>query len=388
MRRRSTATPGDAAEAALEGRDAGHADETERRRRGSSARLAGDRGVPASAVGQVVGGRAAGASVRGSGAGRPGHPRRLASPAEGGGLGFGRGEVEALAASSSGSLLGRRRPGSSVAAAASASARPRPRSAASVARSAARRRLGDGAPRRRRGSNGATVGLGDRGGDVGQVGRVGHGSRPWSRCGSGPPRRAGARRSRPSRPRRRRRWHRRAGRALDDRAWASISPSSAVLRAAIRASVSSRIRAISAFDHSRIAATSSSAWRRRRRPRRPNAAWISSTTAFASAGKRAIVSSREALGGGLHRPAQVGHELRRPAGRRRRSLGRVGIMSWRVTGAPRRWRSATARVIGRLSAAGSASLGSARRSSRVPARSVCARPLQGSRSPGASRSEP
>ena len=61
----------------------------------------------------------------------------------------------------------------------------------------------------------------------------------------------------------------------------------------MRASVSSRIRAISAFDHSRTAATSSSARRRRLATSSVEAAWISSTTVFASADRRAIVSSRE-----------------------------------------------------------------------------------------------
>ena len=73
----------------------------------------------------------------------------------------------------------------------------------------------------------------------------------------------------------------------------SISPSSAVLRRAMRASVSSRMRAISAFDHSRTAATSSSARRRSSAASTAEAAWISSTTVLASAPRRAIVSSRE-----------------------------------------------------------------------------------------------
>jgi hypothetical protein len=61
----------------------------------------------------------------------------------------------------------------------------------------------------------------------------------------------------------------------------------------MRASVSSRILAISAFDHSRTAATSSSARRRSSAASTADAAWISSTTVLASALRRAIVSSRE-----------------------------------------------------------------------------------------------
>ena len=69
-----------------------------------------------------------------------------------------------------------------------------------------------------------------------------------------------------------------------------------------------------ALDHSRTAATSSSA--RRRRPAASSAepVRISSTATFASAAKRVIVSSREALGRGLHGAAEIGHELGRPAG--------------------------------------------------------------------------
>ena len=74
---------------------------------------------------------------------------------------------------------------------------------------------------------------------------------------------------------------------------ASISPSRADLRATMRASVSSRMRAISVLDHSRTAATSSSA--RRRRPAASSAepVRISSTATFASDAKRVMVSSRE-----------------------------------------------------------------------------------------------
>ena len=115
---------------------------------------------------------------------------------------------------------------------------------------------------------------------------------------------------------------------------ASISPSRAALRAAIRASVSSRMRAISVFDHSRTAATSSSA--RRRRPA------ASSADAGADlldgrlriggeAGHRLVARG---LGRGLHRPAQVGHELGRPA-RSRRWRSRRSCRSSRAP--PRRW---------------------------------------------------
>ncbi len=61
----------------------------------------------------------------------------------------------------------------------------------------------------------------------------------------------------------------------------------------MRASVSSRMRAISAFDHSRTAATSSSARRRRPAASSADPVRISSTAALASASKRVIVSSRE-----------------------------------------------------------------------------------------------
>ena len=73
---------------------------------------------------------------------------------------------------------------------------------------------------------------------------------------------------------------------------ASISPSSAFLRVAIRASVSSRTRATSTLDHSRTTATSSSARRRRSAASTCEAAWISSTAVFESARNRATVSSR------------------------------------------------------------------------------------------------
>ncbi len=86
----------------------------------------------------------------------------------------------------------------------------------------------------------------------------------------------------------------RSTRASMTAAKASISPSRACLRAAIRESVSSRMRAISAFDHSRTAATSSSAWRRRPAASSADLERMSSTATFASAPKRTIVSSREA----------------------------------------------------------------------------------------------
>jgi hypothetical protein len=66
-------------------------------------------------------------------------------------------------------------------------------------------------------------------------------------------------------------------------ACSSISVSSRPLRAVIFVSVSSRIRAISALDHSRTAATSSSAWRRRVLASVVERSWIFSTYVFASA---------------------------------------------------------------------------------------------------------
>jgi hypothetical protein len=66
-------------------------------------------------------------------------------------------------------------------------------------------------------------------------------------------------------------------------AWPSISPSRRDLRVVIWLSVSSRMRAISALDHSRTAATSSSALRRSSVASVAERAWICSTYAFASA---------------------------------------------------------------------------------------------------------
>ncbi len=57
----------------------------------------------------------------------------------------------------------------------------------------------------------------------------------------------------------------------------SISVSRRPLRAVIFDSVSSRIRAISALDHSRTAATSSSAWRRSVFASVAERSWICST---------------------------------------------------------------------------------------------------------------
>jgi hypothetical protein len=64
------------------------------------------------------------------------------------------------------------------------------------------------------------------------------------------------------------------------------------LRAEIRWSVSSRIRAISALDHSRMAATSSSARRRRSAASVADRSWIASMLALASAWIRPMASSR------------------------------------------------------------------------------------------------
>ena len=72
----------------------------------------------------------------------------------------------------------------------------------------------------------------------------------------------------------------------------SISVSRRPLRAVILVSVSSRIRAISAFDHSRTAATSSSAWRRSVFASVAERSWIFSTWPFASAWNWASVSFR------------------------------------------------------------------------------------------------
>ena len=74
-------------------------------------------------------------------------------------------------------------------------------------------------------------------------------------------------------------------------AWASISRSRRALRWVMRSSVSSRIRAISALDHSRMDATSSSACLRSSVASTAVAAWIDSMWALASALKRASVSA-------------------------------------------------------------------------------------------------
>ena len=72
----------------------------------------------------------------------------------------------------------------------------------------------------------------------------------------------------------------------------SISRSRTSLRWVMRSSVSSRIRAISAFDHSRIEAMSSSAFLRRSAASSAELAWMLSMWVFASALKRSRVSAR------------------------------------------------------------------------------------------------
>ena len=74
----------------------------------------------------------------------------------------------------------------------------------------------------------------------------------------------------------------------------SSSPSRSFLRAVILVSVSSRIRAISPLDQSRIEATSSSALRRSSVISSAASAWTRSLAAFASAANRSMVSTRAA----------------------------------------------------------------------------------------------
>ena len=81
------------------------------------------------------------------------------------------------------------------------------------------------------------------------------------------------------------------------------------MRSVIFASVSSRIRAISAFDHSRTAATSSSAARRRSAASVEERPWIVSTWVLASAWSWLRARALGVLGRGLHRLGEVGHEL-------------------------------------------------------------------------------
>ena len=215
--------------------------------------------------------------------------------------------------------------------------------------------------------------LRDRRGDVGQVGRIGHASRPWWRCGSDLPRPAGAGRTRPSGLRSRRRSRRPAGRAPRRRGRAaSISPSRAVLRVAMRASVSSRIRAISPFDHSRTAATSSSARRRRLAPSSVEAAWISSTTVLASADRRAIVSSRELSAAACIARLRSAMNF---VGRRAAAVAGafMSIMSGVTSSSTGFWSLASGAEAGATSAGGSVSVRSAPQGSLKPGRvSVCA----------------
>ena len=82
------------------------------------------------------------------------------------------------------------------------------------------------------------------------------------------------------------------------------------------------MRAISAFDHSRIAAISASAVWRSSSASPAERVWIDSTCAFASAWRRASVSSRVEFGGRLHGLRQVGHQPVRLA--RRGGVGRGG----------------------------------------------------------------
>jgi hypothetical protein len=92
-------------------------------------------------------------------------------------------------------------------------------------------------------------------------------------------------------------------------ACSSISVSRSALRPVIRCSVSSRIRAISAFDHSRMPATSSSAARRRSAASVADRPWIVSMWVFASPWSWPSARRAGILGGGLHRLRQVGEEL-------------------------------------------------------------------------------
>ncbi len=77
-------------------------------------------------------------------------------------------------------------------------------------------------------------------------------------------------------------------------ACSSTSVSRRRFRSAIRSSVSSRTRAISAFDHSRMPAMSASDWWRISSPAVADSAWISSTRAFALSENRVRDSSRAA----------------------------------------------------------------------------------------------
>ena len=121
------------------------------------------------------------------------------------------------------------------------------------------------------------------------------GSRPWPRNASGRPRPAGARRTWPSRPRRTRRAPGRARCAPRSRRRAPRSRARACpCDGSMRSSVSSRIRAISAFDHSRMAAMSSSACLRSSVASSDVLAWMLSMWAFASAENRSSVSARAA----------------------------------------------------------------------------------------------
>jgi hypothetical protein len=113
----------------------------------------------------------------------------------------------------------------------------------------------------------------------------------------------------------------------------SISVSRRPLRSVIRCSVSSRIRAISALDHSRTAWTSSSAWRRRLAASVEERAWIASTWVLASLWSWLSAGRGRSFGGGLHRLRQVGQELVRLA--RRPDRGGGPGRGWSTAGSRR-----------------------------------------------------
>ena len=131
-------------------------------------------------------------------------------------------------------------------------------------------------------------------------------------------------------------------RALDLRGvLLDLAPRGRPCGAVMRSSVSSRIRAISAFDQSRMPAMSSSAWLRRSAASVGGAAVDALDVGLGVGVKRSRVSVRARLGGGLHRLGEVGHELVRllAAG----AGGRGGREPGSAVGAPA-LRSAARRV--------------------------------------------
>ena len=93
--------------------------------------------------------------------------------------------------------------------------------------------------------------------------------------------------------------------------WASISPSRAVLRFPIRASVSSRTRAISAFDHSRTAGDVIVGMTPQRGDLLGGGVVDLLDDGLRVGGEASHRLVARGLGGDLHRAAEIGHELRR-----------------------------------------------------------------------------